>query len=264
MEHLYSKDGTAIAYERGGKGLPLVLVHGTGIDHTYWDPVVPGLERHFCVYRLDRRGRGRSGDAATYSIQMEFEDVAAMVESIPGQVFLLGHSYGALCSLESALLTADVSMMVLNEPPMYTTVELSYEVDAAERFVAYFAASDLERALLELYEATGVSAAEVETLRALPNWEARVKAVPTIPREILSVRNYSFEPGRFKDMKTPVLLLAGRESMPVYTAAIDVLQSSLPRSRRVVLPGQKHDPVITAPDTFLREVLRFLGVRDTG
>jgi PHP family Zn ribbon phosphoesterase len=73
-----------------------VLIHGTGIDHSYWDPVAPELGRHFTVYSVDRRGRGYSGDTAPYAIQREFEDVAAMVASIAGDVFLVGHSYGAL------------------------------------------------------------------------------------------------------------------------------------------------------------------------
>ena len=31
MKHVVSNDGTHIAYERTGTGLPLVLVHGTGV-----------------------------------------------------------------------------------------------------------------------------------------------------------------------------------------------------------------------------------------
>ncbi len=126
MEYVVSNDGTRIAYERRGEGPPLVLIHGTGIDHSYWDPVAPELGRHFTVYSVDRRGRGQSGETAPYAIQREFEDVAAIVGSIAGDVFLVGHSYGALCSLEAALLTKNIGKMILNEPPMYTTVEVSF------------------------------------------------------------------------------------------------------------------------------------------
>ena len=58
MEQVVSRDGTRIAYERRGEGPALVLVHGTGIDHSYWDPVVPVLERHFTLYA---RRSARSG-----------------------------------------------------------------------------------------------------------------------------------------------------------------------------------------------------------
>ena len=33
----------------------------------------------FTVYTVDRRGRGESGDSEDYSIEREFEDVAAVV-----------------------------------------------------------------------------------------------------------------------------------------------------------------------------------------
>src|ERR1043166_4650058 len=36
MQSITSSEGTAIAFERSGKGPPLILVHGTTADHTRW------------------------------------------------------------------------------------------------------------------------------------------------------------------------------------------------------------------------------------
>src|SRR5215813_2457638 len=99
MEKILSKDGTPIAYQRSGAGAPLVLVHGTGGASVRWKPILPALEQHFTVYAVDRRGRGESGEAASYAIEREFEDVAAVVDSIGNEVNLLGHSFGAICAL---------------------------------------------------------------------------------------------------------------------------------------------------------------------
>jgi pimeloyl-ACP methyl ester carboxylesterase len=82
--------------------------------------------------------------------------------------------------------------------------------------------------------------------------------VPTILREILSVRQYAFDAARFRSLATPVLLLVGGETAPVYTAAIDALHSTLSNSRMVVLPGQPHDAALTAPELFVQHVLGFL------
>ncbi len=230
MEYVISNDGTRIAYARSGEGPPLVLIHGTGIDHSYWDPVAPELGRHFTLYSVDRRGRGHSGDTAPYAIQREFEDVAAMVASIAGDVFLVGHSYGALCSLEAALLTTNIGKMILNEPPMYTTVEVTFPADAPAEILAYAGAGEWEKALVLLYEAGGTSEAELHRLRSLPSWHARIQAAPTMLREILSVREYAFDPVRFKNLKTPVLLLVGaRSGSHVWTAGLS------PRVRRCLV-----------------------------
>ena len=56
-----------------------MLTHGTSADHSRGKPVLPAFEEHFTVYTVDRRGRGESGDSEDYSIEREFEDVAAVV-----------------------------------------------------------------------------------------------------------------------------------------------------------------------------------------
>jgi pimeloyl-ACP methyl ester carboxylesterase len=264
MRHVLSKDGTRIAYERSGMGPPLVLIHGTGIDHTYWTPLIPKLQQYFTVYTVDRRGRGQSGDTQPYAIQREFDDVAAVVDSIPGTVGLLGHSYGALCSLEASLRTTHIHKLALYEPPVYTTVEVSYPADIRDRFDALLKAGKAEEALLMLYEipAGETSTDELNLLRSLPSWQARVLAAHTIPREQISVKNYSFDPGRFRNLKTPTLFLLGSESIPFYKAATEALHASLPQSRLAILPKQRHEAVVTAPELFLREVIGFfLGKR---
>jgi len=45
-------------------------------------PRLPPLEAKYTVYAVDRRGRGGSGDTAPYAIEREFEDIAAVGDSI--------------------------------------------------------------------------------------------------------------------------------------------------------------------------------------
>jgi pimeloyl-ACP methyl ester carboxylesterase len=117
---------------------------------------------------------------------------------------------------------------------------------------------------LMLYEipAGETSTDELNLLRSLPSWQARVLAAHTIPREQISVQNYSFDPGRFRNLKTPTLFLLGSESISFYKAATETLHASLPQSRLAILPKQRHEAVVTAPELFLREVIGFfLGKR---
>jgi pimeloyl-ACP methyl ester carboxylesterase len=257
MKHVISKDGNRIAYERSGTGRPLVLVHGTGIDHTYWTPLIRDLQQYFTVYTVDRRGRGESGDTQPYVQQREFEDVAALVDSIPGSVGLSGHSYGALCSLEAALLTTDIYKLALYEPPVYTGIDISYPPDVLAKFNALLRMGNAEEALLMLYDVGGTSTDELNLLRSQPNWQARISAAHTIPREVISVRNYFFDPDRFEHLETPTLFLLGSQSPPVYKAATEALHASLPRSRLALLPAQQHEAVVAAPELVLREVRGF-------
>ena len=116
MEVVRSVDGTVIAYKRTGDGPALVLVHGTGRDHTLWEHSLSALTRQTTIYAIDRRGRGASGNANAYSLDREVEDVIAVVAMAGETVSLLGHSYGAIVALEVELRANHLHSLILYEP----------------------------------------------------------------------------------------------------------------------------------------------------
>ena len=255
-----SKDGTPIAYWRSGQGPPLVLVHGTSADHSRWKPVLPAFEEHFTVYALDRRGRGGSGDSEDYSIEREFEDVAAVVDSIGEPVInLLGHSMGAVCSLEAALLTSKVRKLVLYEPGMNVSGEQVYPPGFIDRLDTLLEEGDRDGVIEALMrEVVGMPAGEVEHLRSLPAWRERVKAAHTVPRELRTDEYYEFAPERFTDLGVPTLVLEGGESSAFFQAADAAVEEALSDCRIVVMAGQGHAAMDTASELFTTEVIRFL------
>lgn len=257
METVTSTDGTEIAYERTGDGPPLVLVHGTSADHTRWEPVSSALEQRFTVHAVDRRGRGASGDADDYALEREAEDVAAVVGSIDEPAVLLGHSFGALCSLEAALRTR-LKGLVLYEPPILVGDHELHDDDALPAMRALLEEGENERALALFFrEVAGVPASELEALRSAPNWSARVEAAPTVLRETEAPTTYEFDPSRFADVTQPTLLLLGGESPRYLTDATEALAEALPNARVAVLDGQGHVAMNTAPELLVRELLEF-------
>jgi pimeloyl-ACP methyl ester carboxylesterase len=259
VEHVTSKDGIPIAYERCGKGLPLVLIHGAAADHMRWTPILQELEKQFMVYAVDRRGRGQSGDVEPYTIEREYEDVVAVIDSISDPVNLLGHSYGAICSLEASLKTSNLRKLILYEPPISTDIKKNYPPDAIDRMNSYLRIGEQEKALLIfLQEIVGIPQNEINILRSIPSWSSRVSAAHTIPREEASVNSYILDPQRFSRMATPTLLLLGGDSPSFYKAAIETLKKSILHSRIAMMPGQRHAAMDIAPDLFLREVIGFL------
>jgi pimeloyl-ACP methyl ester carboxylesterase len=259
MYKIQSKDGTQIGCQRSGSGPPLVLIHGASADLTRWAPILPALEMHFTVYAMDRRGRGGSGDAESYAIQREFEDVAALIDSVAegGKVDVLGHSFGGLCAFEAALLTSNIRQLVLYEPaspgfqePPDTIARMRQQLEAGDRdgLLSTF-----------LLGAAGLTPAELELMRSVPAWQGRVAAAHTILRELDGLAALPpFDAERFRRLETPTLLLLGGDSVAVYRETIEQIHSMLPNSQIVVMPGQQHIAMNTAPELFLREVLGFL------
>jgi pimeloyl-ACP methyl ester carboxylesterase len=253
---ILSQDGTPIAVWRSGEGPPLVLIHGTAADHNRWAPVLPALNERFTVFAIDRRGRGRSGDAADYALEREYEDVVAVVESAGEGVNVLGHSYGGMCAVEAALLTDRCRKLVLYEPPMgylksappvVERLQMLLEEGRRDELLGYF-----------MQEIAGLPPDHIELLRSLPAWEARLDAADTIPREERASREYAFDPGRFRDLNVPTLYLQGGDSSEPFKVAGEALRAALPDCRVAVMPGQRHAAMDTATDLFTAEVLSFL------
>lgn len=258
MQEVTSSDGTVISFLKRGTGRPLLFVHGTTADHKSWLAVSPHLEQHLTVYAMDRRGRGASGDSPDYDFIREAEDVAAVVDAIGEPVFLFGHSFGALCTLEAALLTDKVSCLILYEPPISTGASI-LPPGVLDRIQALVDRGELEAAMeLTLQDVGKIPEHELEAYRRTPLWEARIPLAPTIPRELAIDRTYRFNGKKFSDFRVPTMLLLGGDSPPIYRQAIGTLDSALPESNVVILPGQQHIAHHTNPELLAREVQRFL------
>ena len=260
QETVTSVDGTPIAYWQSGEGPPLVLVHGTAADHGRWAPILPAFEERLTVCAVDRRGRGGSGDSNDYyAIEREFEDIAAVVDSLEEPVNLLGHSYGALCTLEATLLTTNVRKLVLYDPGIEVAGQEIYLHEVIERLEALLGAGDRDGVVATtMREVAGLPPEVVEYMRSQPAWQARVEAAHTIPRELRAVKAYGFDPERFRDLRVPTLLLSGDESPAALRKAGEVVEEALPDSRIVVMAGHGHAAMDTGTDLFTTEVLRFV------
>lgn len=258
IEKVTSKDGTTIAWEQSGVGPPLVLVHGGTADHTRWAPVLPGLEEHFTVAAVDRRGRGLSGDSEDYSIEREYEDIAAVVDSFVEPVHLLGHSYGAQVALNGALLTGNLRTLTLYEGggPVEADLFPREAINAVARLIEE---GHRDEALVTfMRDIVGVPDEQLKLLRSLPAWKARIKAAHTITREMDELFAHGFDPARVRSIAIPTLLLLGGDSPPFAQREAEALQATIPNSSIAVMPGQQHAAMDTGTDVFLEEVLAFL------
>ncbi|MBP1954535.1 pimeloyl-ACP methyl ester carboxylesterase [Halarchaeum rubridurum] len=258
MPTVTSADGTRIAYERTGDGPPLVLVHGTAGHRVDWREVAPALAESFTLSLVERRGRGESGDAASYAIEHEYADVAAVVEHAAAEVdpdtpvSLLGHSYGAICALHAVRETDAVDRLVLYEPPLGDVPEPEG------------AAADIERLLREegrdaataafLREAVGLSDLVIDSMRGDDLWRARLDAIPTVPREIRATQGERFDPAAFADVAVPTTLLLGGDSPSAMRRATESVADALPDADIVTLAGCAHMAMHADPEQFVDAV----------
>lgn len=100
----FKRNNISLAYERIGRGAPLVLIHGFPLDHTIWDEVVPLLKDDFDLILPDLRGMGGSDAVdAPYTMTDLADDIASLLDHLGlDAAFLAGHSMGGYVALAFA------------------------------------------------------------------------------------------------------------------------------------------------------------------
>jgi pimeloyl-ACP methyl ester carboxylesterase len=236
-----SVDGTSLTVWVEGSGPALVLVHGSIADHTTFEPFVEVLRDDWTTYSMDRRGFGASGDTAPYSIERDFEDVAAVVDAVAvrtgGPVALWGHSYGANCAMGGAARTTNVRHLVLYEP----SLGLAYPTGVIDGIEQSLAVGDNEAAIVAvLVDILEMTDSEIDALRAQPLWPTRLAAAPTVPRECRAEEGWTYQPGQFDGIGAPTLFLTGSDSVPVVTKATHDAAAAISQAQVHVLEGHGH------------------------
>ena len=91
----------------GGRGQPLVLLHGLASNARIWDLTAPLLARRFRVLALDQRGHGLSDKPNEgYDFRSVTGDLQAFISAVGGvgleRPALMGHSWGGNVALQFA------------------------------------------------------------------------------------------------------------------------------------------------------------------
>ncbi len=97
-------NGVSIAYQRRGKGVPLVLLHGYPLDHSIWEPVAALLVNDFDLIMPDLRGFGESEAQGINTTMADYAaDVVGLLDQLGIQkAALAGHSMGGYVALAFA------------------------------------------------------------------------------------------------------------------------------------------------------------------
>lgn len=96
-------DGRPISYAQAGEGHALLLIHGSGSDHTVWGHQLQALKDRFTVAALDLNGHGRSAHRDGDAIAAYVADVEAVLDAMDRPAVVMGHSLGGAVAQTLAL-----------------------------------------------------------------------------------------------------------------------------------------------------------------
>jgi len=259
METVRSKDGTTIAYDRRGSGPPVVLVGGALSDRRGATAVAEALAPRMTSIAYDRRGRGDSTDTASYAVEREIEDLAAVMEAA-GAVFVYGHSSGAVLSLRATAAGLPIRRLALYEPPFIlddSRPPLPPDYDAhTDALISEGRAGDA----VEYFLRTGPMVPDevIARTRESPAWAGLTAMGPTIAYDNRVMGDMmSGDPAalaRWASVSVPTLVLAGGASPAFMRHGAAVLTAVLPAATMQVLDGQTHG---AAPDVLAPVLIDF-------
>jgi pimeloyl-ACP methyl ester carboxylesterase len=242
-----------------GVGPPLLLVHGGAGQIERWLPLWDRLSVRRHVTAMDRRGRGSSGDGLEYSIEDEYQDVAAVAESLAKEagrpICVFAHSYGATCTLGAASRAAPFDRIVLYEPPAKQTVSLEF----VERLDALLAQGSVGGAMVTfMKEIIGLTNEEVDELTsAPPTFDILSVGAATLSREAHALLEVDL-PRLVSGIGTRSLFLLGERS-PEWAQLVTLETAHVMANSQVsALAGLGHESIDVAPERIADELASLL------
>lgn len=247
-----SRDGTIIRWVEEGSGPALVLVPGGLGGEDAFAPLVAELAGDLRCVTIGRRGKGFSGDTLPYSYEREYEDIAAVLESVGPPRFLFGHSSGGVCALGAALLTP-VDRLVVVEPPL----PLHGPVLAPEHALAIdeaLARGDVAEAVrIGFRHGIRMTEVAIEARMARPGWPAELARGAGWVREFRELNRLPLGVERYRAIEAPTLLIYGTKTQAHHREAVEALATALPRAEVATFAGYGHDvPTAAAPEVARR------------
>jgi pimeloyl-ACP methyl ester carboxylesterase len=262
-------NGVDIFYEqKGTSGEPLVLVHGSWVDHHNWDRVVPIFAQFHQVITYDRRGHSQSErPPVAGSIREDVEDLSALIEALHlGPAHIVGHSFGGSIVLRLAAERPDLfRSMVVHEPPLLGLLQNDPEGVVLLQAIQPRLQAVIER--LETGDKAGGVQLFVETIAFGPGEWAPVPEpfkqmvihnAPTFLDEMRDPEALQLDLDRLRGFPHPMLLTYGEHSPPFLRRTAELLAQALPRAQQHVFAGAGHEPEDGHPEVYVQIVRRFL------
>ncbi|MFW8595873.1 alpha/beta fold hydrolase [Cribrihabitans neustonicus] len=236
----------AVTCQRAGRGDPVVLIHGVGMQSAAWAPQIEALSLTHKVIALDLPGHGGS---APLPAGADLPDYVAWLHAVLqtldlGPVSLAGHSMGALIAGGFAASHPEhVARVALLNGVFRRSAEARQAVEAraAEIRAGSF---DLETPLARWFDG---SAADQQARAQVAEWLSAVDLQGYAAAYTAFARGDRTYADGFASITIPLLALTGDGDPNSTPGMAEAMANAAPRGRAVVIEGHRHMVNLTAP-----------------
>ena len=249
--------GEAYVLEAGPEtGPPVLLIHGIARDGAHdWDELIPVLAKHRRVIAMDLPGFGRSSkEPAQYRPMTYANFIDELIDArVPGDFDLVAHSMGASIAFEVAarhpdrvkhLIVADAAAILHGQAMSIGQIERSQE-----KLGAFGKLLNPVRNLS--YDVMGGVPDDLVHRVALGMKGVAAQSAAS------ALMAHDSNPA-LDAIRAPTLVIWGSRDEVASARGLWILAYRIPGSRRVVIEGAAHTPMLDAPRAFNDLVERFL------
>ncbi len=252
-------DGRGVHTLKAGKGAPVLLIHGVGMQAEAWTPQIEALSADHLVISADMPGHGQSDGLPDGALLPDFVAWAArVVEALDlGAVNIVGHSMGALIAAGLAVERPDLTARA-------ALISGVYRRSPEARGAVLARASQI---------AAGAGGIDGPLDRWFTPQEGEVRAqvagwLGAVPQPAYAAAYRAFAEGdavyagRLGHIRCPFLALTG-EGDANSTPAMSVAMAAMAQNGRAsIIAGHRHMVNLTAPAAVNSDLLRWLSTKE--
>ncbi|MEO8687948.1 MAG: alpha/beta fold hydrolase [Solirubrobacteraceae bacterium] len=276
--HVEISDTRLHVVERGGEGLPLLVLHGgPALDHHLFGDYLDPLGDEFHLVLVDQRSQGLSDRAPieTWTLERMAADVGELAEAMGFDRYAtLGHSYGAFVVLQHAVDHPGHAAATI----VSSGVPSARYLAAVEQNLAAFEPVELREQVTRSWarEQEAQTAEECEALLhdqlpfhfadprdpRMADFERRTAGMVTSPDMLRHFATADYGAIEVEDrlaaIPQPTLVLAGRHDRVCVVAAGEAIAAGIPGAELVVFEHSGHLTYAEENEAYLAAVRSFL------
>lgn len=231
-----SVNGVNIYYEEYGKGQPLLIIHGNGLNILFMGNQIEYFSKNYRCIVADSRGHGKSGLNTNYlTYEQMASDLVALLDNLKiDSAFVVGWSDGGILGLLMAIHNPSkvkkLAVMGANLQPDTSAVyvwAVDWVAGSAKKIDSMIKKGDTS-------QNWNLSKQHIDLLGKQPH-------IPWID---------------LKKISAPTLVLAGDRDVIREEHTVKIYQT-IPRSHLCIFPGETHMIPVTNPELFNMTVERF-------
>ncbi|HZZ91508.1 MAG TPA: 3-oxoadipate enol-lactonase [Usitatibacter sp.] len=245
--------------DRGGAGIPVVLVHAIGCDHRMWESLEGALTQRHRVVSVDVRGHGRSPvPPRPYTLDGLADDIVAVLDGVGVErAHYVGLSMGGMIGQALALRhPARLARLVIANSTSSYGPEGPRNWQARAKMVEEGGLEAIREMVAARYFSDAFRASQPDVVDTVMSRFVRT------PREGYlgccdAIGQLDFTASLAR-IAAPTLVIAGELDAGTPPAMSEAIARAIPGAELTVIPGAAHLAAVEAPQAFDAAVMRFL------